>query len=53
MINAPETYLSYHISYNNALSLEGADRRKYIIEITKEISSIDDSIIKNEMFRFR
>ena len=50
-INSPETYLNYHISYNNALSLEGADRRKYIIEITKEISSIDDSIIKNEMFR--
>ena len=50
-ISSPETYLSYHISYNNALSLKGADRRKYIIEITKEISNINDSIIKNEMFR--
>lgn len=50
-INFPKSYLDYHLEYNQALSLQGSDRRNYIIEVLKKINSIDDSIIKSEMIR--
>jgi len=50
-INSPKSYLDFHLEHNQALSLQGSDRRNYIIEFVKEISSIEDIIIKNEMIR--
>ena len=50
-INSPKSYLDYHLDHNQALSLQGSDRRNYIIEVVKNINRIGDSIIKSEMIR--
>lgn len=50
-INSPKPYLDYHLDHNQALSLQGSDRRNYIIEVVKNINRIGDSIIKSEMIR--
>jgi len=50
-IESPKTYLDYHLEHNQGLTLEGSDRRKYIINIIKEINDVEDSLLKNDMMR--
>jgi|TARA_B110000467_G_scaffold47125_1_gene43100 DNA primase len=50
-LESPMTYLDYHLDLHQGLTLEGTDRRNYIIKLTKEIKSVEDSIIRNDMIR--
>ena len=50
-LSAPEPYINFNIKFHKGRELEGADRKKYIIQLAKEINNIQDSILRNDLVR--
>ena len=50
-LSTPEPYINFNIRFHKGRELEGADRKKYIIQLAKEINNIKDSIVRNDLVR--
>lgn len=50
-LSTPEPYINFNIKFHKGRELEGADRKKYIIQLAKEINNIQDSIMRNDLVR--
>ncbi len=50
-ISNSESYIDYNIKFHGGDHLEGADRKEYIIQLSKEIKKIKDPIIRNDLIR--
>ena len=50
-LSTPESYINFNIRFHKGRELEGADRKKYIIQLAKEINNIKDSIVRNDLVR--
>ena len=47
----PKSYIDYNIKFHGGEYLEGADRKEYIIQLSREIKKIKDPIIRNDLIR--
>ena len=41
----------FHLEFHGGKSLEGAERRQYILDLMREIRSIQDGIVRNDLVR--
>ena len=48
-IQSPELFIDFHINFNQASNLTGADRQQYIIDLMRECRAIEDGIIRNDI----
>ena len=50
-ISTPESFINFNIKFHEGKTLEGAERKEYIIQLAKEIKKIQDRIIRNDLIR--
>ncbi len=50
-IESPTSFLDFHLEFHSGKSLEGAERRQYILDLMREIRSIQDGIVRNDLVR--
>jgi len=50
-IESPTSFLDFHLEFHGGKSLEGAERRQYILDLMREIRSIQDGIVRNDLVR--
>tara|TARA_B100001996_G_C18653797_1_gene590448 strand:- start:1272 stop:2018 length:747 start_codon:yes stop_codon:yes gene_type:complete len=50
-IDNPTSFLDFHLEFHHGIELDGAERQKYIRNLAKELRSIDDGIIRNDLVR--
>jgi len=50
-IESPTSYINFHIDFNQGLKLNGIDRKNYIISLARDIKSIKDGIIRDDLVR--
>ncbi len=50
-IDNPTSFLDFHLEFHHGIELDGAERQKYIRDLAKELRSIDDGIIRNDLVR--
>jgi len=50
-IEAPTRFIDFHLEFNDGVSLQGAERKQYILDLMREIKSIQDGIIRNDLIR--
>ena len=50
-ISTPESFINFNIKFHGGKTLEGAERKEYIIQLAKEIKKIQDIIIRNDLIR--
>ena len=50
-LDAPLSFIDFHLDYFQGSSLEGAERKQYILEILREIHGIQDGIVHNDLIR--
>ena len=50
-IESPTSFLDFHLEFHSGPSLEGADRRQYILDLMREIRNIQDGIVRNDLVR--
>ena len=50
-INSSENYINFHLNFNNSSILKGIERKNYIISLAKELKSLEDGILRNDMIR--
>ena len=50
-IESPTSFLDFHLEFHRGPSLEGADRRQYILDLMREIRNIQDGIVRNDLVR--
>ena len=50
-LNKPISFINFHLDYFKSQSLEGTERKQYILGIAKEIKAISDIIIRNDLIR--
>ena len=50
-LNNPTSFINFHFDHFKSQSLEGTERKQYILGIVKEIKDIRDNIIRNDLVR--
>jgi len=50
-LDAPLSFIDFHLDYFQGSSLEGTERKQYILEILREIHGIQDGIVHNDLIR--
>jgi len=50
-IESPTSFLDFHLEFHRGPSLEGAERRQYILDLMREIRNIQDGIVRNDLVR--
>ena len=51
LIESPKDYIDFHIDFNKGNELVGSERKQYIDNLAKEIKSIDDGLIRNDLIK--
>lgn len=50
-IQSPESFWNFHFNLYEAETLEGSDRRQYIIDLLKKVRQLKDGIVRGEVIR--
>ena len=50
-IEAPVSFIDFHLDFFQGPALEGAERKQYILDILREIRGIQDGIVHNDLIR--
>ena len=50
-LDAPLSFIDFHLDYFHGSNLEGTERKQYILEILREIHGIQDGIVQNDLIR--
>jgi len=50
-LDAPLSFIDFHLDYFHGSNLEGMERKQYILEILREVHGIQDGIVQNDLIR--
>tara|TARA_Y100000588_G_scaffold114113_1_gene125251 strand:+ start:5059 stop:6810 length:1752 start_codon:yes stop_codon:yes gene_type:complete len=50
-LDAPLSFIDFHLDYFHGSNLEGTERKQYILEILREVHGIQDGIVQNDLIR--
>jgi len=50
-IDSPIDYIDFHMDFNKGVELKGTDRQQYIMILARELRSIEDGVIRNDLIK--